>query len=140
MLQIVSKDVARRRIHVRIRTRASGRAKTPRLNVFRSLKHIYAQVVDDANGHTLLAASTRDKEVRKSVKSGGNIAAAKVVGQVLAQRAQAAGISRVVFDRGGYAYHGRVRALAEAARAAGLKFCSGKRKLAIGNWKLEIGN
>ena len=122
MLQIVSKDVARRRIHVRIRTRASGRAKTPRLNVFRSLKHIYAQVVDDSTGHTLVAASTRDAEVRKTLKSGGNVSAAKVVGQVVAQRAIAAGIPGVVFDRGGYAYHGRVKALADAAREAGLKF------------------
>jgi large subunit ribosomal protein L18 len=122
MLQIVSKDRARRRIHLRIRTRAGGRAQTPRLNVFRSLKHIYAQVVDDTTGHTLVAASTRDAEVRKTLKSGGNVSAAKVVGQVVAQRAIAAGIPGVVFDRGGYAYHGRVKALAEAARAAGLKF------------------
>ena len=122
MLQMASKDVARRRIHVRIRTRASGWAQTPRLNVFRSLKHIYAQVVDDTTGHTLVAASTRDEEVRKTLKSGGNVSAAKVVGQVLAQRAIAAGIPGVVFDRGGYAYHGRVKALADAARAAGLKF------------------
>ncbi len=122
MLQIVSKDVARRRIHLRIRTRVSGRAEAPRLNVFRSLNHIYAQVVDDASGHTLLSASTRDKDVRKTVKSGGNVAAAKAVGQVIAQRAVAAGISGVVFDRGGYAYHGRIKALADAAREAGLKF------------------
>ena len=122
MLQTVSKDVARRRIHVRIRARVSGRAQAPRLNVFRSLKHIYAQVVDDSSGHTMITASTRDKEVRKTVKGGGNIAAARVVGQVLARRAIAAGISGVVFDRGGYAYHGRVKALADAARAAGLKF------------------
>jgi len=122
MLQMVSKDVARRRIHVRIRARVSGQAPVSRLNVFRSLKHIYAQVIDDARGHTLVAASTRDKEVRKTLKSGGNIPAAKVVGQILAQRAIAAGVSIVVFDRGGYAYHGRVKALADAARAAGLKF------------------
>ena len=122
MLQTVSKDAARRRIHVRIRTRASGQAQTPRLNVFRSLKHIYAQVVDDTSGHTLVAASTRDKDVRKTLKSGGNVSAAKIVGQVLAQRAIAAGIPGVVFDRGGYAYHGRIKALADAARAAGLKF------------------
>lgn len=122
MLQIVSKDVARRRIHLRIRTRVSGRAESPRLNVFRSLNHIYAQVVDDSSGHTLISASTRDVEVRKTVKTGGNIAAAKAVGQVIAQRAVAAGISGVVFDRGGYAYHGRIKALAEAAREAGLKF------------------
>jgi large subunit ribosomal protein L18 len=122
MLRVVSKDAARRRIHVRIRARVSGQAAAPRLNVFRSLKHIYAQVVDDSHGHTLVAASTRDQEVQKTVKGGGNIAAAKVVGQVLAQRALSAGISSVVFDRGGYAYHGRVKALADAARAAGLKF------------------
>ena len=122
MLQTVSKDTTRRRIHVRIRARVSGRTEAPRLNVFRSLDHIYAQIVDDSSGHTLIAASSRDKEVRKTLKSGGNIAAAKVVGQVLAQRAIAAGISGVVFDRGGYAYHGRVKALADAARAAGLKF------------------
>src|SRR5271157_3462314 len=108
MLQMVSKDVARRRIHVRIRTRVSGRVQSPRLNIFRSLKHIYAQVVDDTSGHTLVTASTRDKEVRQTLKSGGNVAAAKVVGQVLAERAKAAGISQVAFDRGGYAYHGRV--------------------------------
>jgi len=90
--------------------------------VFRSLKHIYAQVVDDVRGHTLVSASSCDQEVRKTLKNGGNVAAAKVVGQVLAERAKAAGISRVVFDRGGYAYHGRVKALAEEARTQGLKF------------------
>jgi large subunit ribosomal protein L18 len=122
MLQTVSKDVARRRVHERIRSRVSGRAELPRLAVFRSLKHIYAQVIDDTSGHTLVTASTRDKEVRKTLKSGGNVSAAKVVGQVVAQRAIAASIPGVVFDRGGYAYHGRVKALADAARAAGLKF------------------
>ncbi len=122
MLQIVSKDVASRRVHKRIRTRVSGRAQSPRLNVVRSLNHIYAQVVDDSSGHTLVSASTRDKDVRKSMKSGGNISAAKIVGKVVAERAIAAGIAGVVFDRGGYAYHGRVKALADAAREAGLKF------------------
>ena len=122
MLQIVSKDSARRRIHLRIRTRVNGQTAAPRLNVHRSLNHIYAQVVDDSHGHTLVSASSRDKEVRKSLKGGGNVAAAKVIGQVLAERAKAAGISSVVFDRGGYAYHGRIKALADAARAAGLKF------------------
>jgi large subunit ribosomal protein L18 len=122
MLQRVSRDRARRRIHLRIRKRVAGGVGVPRLNVYRSVKHIYAQVVDDARGHTLVSASTRDQEVRKTLKSGGNIAAAKVVGQVLAGRAQAAGIQRVVFDRGGYAYHGRVKALADSAREAGLKF------------------
>jgi len=122
MLQIVSRDRTRRRIHVRIRKRLTGRAEAPRLNVYRSGKHIYAQVVDDARGHTLVSASSRDQEVRKTLKAGGNVAAAKVVGQALAQRAKAAGIGRVVFDRGGYAYHGRVKALADSAREAGLKF------------------
>ena len=122
MLQAVSRDTARRRIHLRVRMRVRGRAQVPRVNVFRSLKHIYAQIVDDIRGHTLVAASTADKEVRKTLKSGGNVAAAKLVGKVLAERAIAAGISRVVFDRGGYAYHGRVKALADAAREAGLKF------------------
>lgn len=122
MLQMVSKDVSRRRVHLRIRTRVSGGAQSPRLNVFRSLKHIYAQVVDDVSGHTLVSASTRDKEVRETLKSGGNVSSARVVGRVLAQRTIAAGIPGVVFDRGGYAYHGRIKALADAARAAGLKF------------------
>jgi large subunit ribosomal protein L18 len=99
-----------------------GRAQLPRLSVFRSINHIYVQIVDDTRGQTLVSASTRDKEVRRTLKTGGNIAAAKVVGVALAKRASAAGISRVVFDRGGYAYHGRVKALAEAAREAGLKF------------------
>lgn len=122
MLSLISRNAKRQRIHVRIRGRLRGRAETPRLNVYRSLNHIYAQVVDDALGHTLLAVSSRDKEVRKTLKNGGNVAAAKIVGQNLAERAKAKGISQVVFDRGGYAYHGRVKALAEAARAGGLKF------------------
>jgi large subunit ribosomal protein L18 len=122
MLNLPSRNRRREKIHVRIRFRVRGGAQVPRLNLFRSLDHIYAQVIDDTLGHTLVAVSSRDKEVRKSLKNGGNIAAAKVVGQALAERAKAAGISRVVFDRGGYAYHGRVKALAEAARAGGLKF------------------
>jgi len=122
MQQSVSRNAARRRIHVRIRSRLQGLAQLPRLNVYRSLQHLYVQIVDDARGHTLLAASTLDPEVRQTLKTGGNVAAAKALGQTLAKRALAAGISRVVFDRGGYAYHGRVKALAEAAREAGLKF------------------
>jgi large subunit ribosomal protein L18 len=122
MLTHVSKNAVRQRIHVRTRKRVHGRAQAPRLNVFRSLKHIYAQIVDDAEGRTLVAASSGDGEVRKTLKSGGNIAGAKVVGKVLAERAVKAGISRVVFDRGGYGYHGRVKALADAAREGGLKF------------------
>jgi large subunit ribosomal protein L18 len=122
MLQMVSKNTARWRVHARIRRRMYGRAELPRLSVFRSINHIYVQIIDDTRGQTLVSASTRDKEVRTTLKTGGNIAAAKVVGMAVAKRASAAGISRVVFDRGGYAYHGRVKALAEAAREAGLRF------------------
>ncbi len=122
MVVLASRNVARRRVHARIRARVRGRPQVPRLNVFRSLSHIYAQVIDDARGHTLVAASSQDKEVRTTLKNGGNVAAARTVGQVLAARAKAAGIARVVFDRGGYAYHGRVKALAEAAREGGLQF------------------
>lgn len=122
MLKLVSKNVARRRIHLRIRSRVRGRTQVPRLNVYRSLKHIYAQIVDDSRGHALVSASSLDKEIRAKLKNGGNVAAAKTVGGALAQRAKSAGITRVVFDRGGYGYHGRVKALADAAREGGLQF------------------
>ena len=122
MMTLASRNVVRRRIHVRSRARIRGVTQAPRVNVFRSSAHIYAQVVDDTLGHTLVSASSRDPEILKMVKSGGNVAAAKTVGQELAKRAKAAGITRVVFDRGGYAYHGRVKALADAAREGGLKF------------------
>jgi large subunit ribosomal protein L18 len=122
MLKLVSKNAARQRIHRRIRRRVAGREQVPRLNVYRSLGHIYAQVIDDSHRQTLTSASSMDKEVRKTLKSGGNVAAAKTVGKILAERAKQAGITRVVFDRGGYAYHGRVKALADAAREAGLQF------------------
>lgn len=112
----------RRTIHRRVRKRVAGEEGRPRLSVFRSLKHIYAQVVDDTTGRTLVSASTRDKQVRAQASYGGNVAAAKVVGRTLGERAQQAGITRVVFDRGGYQYHGRVKALADAAREAGLDF------------------
>jgi large subunit ribosomal protein L18 len=105
-----------------VRRRLAGTAERPRLCVFRSLNHIYAQVVNDAEGRTLAQASSVDKEVKKEIKGGGNVAAAKVVGKVIAERARAAGVAQVVFDRGGYKYHGRVQALASAAREAGLKF------------------
>ena len=108
--------------HVRIRQRVIGTPERPRLAVFRSLNHIYAQVVDDTSGRTLAAVDSRAPDFRQRAKAGGNVAAAKIVGELLAQRAKAHGISRVVFDRGGYQYHGRVKALAEAARAAGLAF------------------
>jgi len=100
----------------------SGTAERPRLCIYRSLDHIYAQVIDDRAGKTLASASSADKDTKKSLKGGGNVAAAKVVGKVVADRAKAAGISKVVFDRGGYKYHGRVKALADAAREAGLQF------------------
>ena len=117
-----SRDLHRRRIHRRVRLKVSGTAERPRLCVFRSSTHLYAQVIDDAAGRTLVAASSVDKETRKQIQGGGNVAAAKIVGQAVAARARAKGISQVVFDRGGYRYHGRVKALAEAAREAGLKF------------------
>ncbi|MBI4444341.1 MAG: 50S ribosomal protein L18 [Acidobacteria bacterium] len=116
-----SKDERRRKIHRRIRHRLMGTAQKPRLCVFRSLKHIYVQVVDDLSGHTLAAASTLKLQEGRSPK-GGNIAAARQVGKAIADRAREKGIEQVVFDRGGYAYHGRIKALAESAREAGLKF------------------
>jgi large subunit ribosomal protein L18 len=118
----VSSNIVRLRIHERIRKRLSGAPERPRLAIFRSNKHIYAQIIDDSKGATLTAASTLDVDTKKDVKQGGNIAAAKAVGKLVAQRAKAKGIESVLFDRGGYLYHGRVKALAEAAREAGLKF------------------
>jgi len=115
-----SKNDVRVRIHTRIRSRVSGTVERPRLAVYRSLGHIYAQVIDDRKGHTVVSASSNEKD--SPVKSGGNIAGAKQVGKLVADRAKAKGISKVVFDRGGYLYHGRVKALADAAREAGLEF------------------
>ena len=117
-----SKELAaRRRMRVRsqIAKKAGGR---PRLSVFRSSKHIYVQVIDDSQGRTLAAASTVDKELREKLKTGADIEAAKEVGKLIAERATAAGVTEVVFDRGGYIFHGRVKALADAAREAGLSF------------------
>ncbi|MDR7419466.1 MAG: 50S ribosomal protein L18 [Armatimonadota bacterium] len=116
------RNALRQRRHARARRRLSGSASRPRLSVFRSLKQIYAQVIDDETGRTLVAASTLDGEVRPRIAGKKKSEAAAVVGEVLAQRARARGITAVVFDRGGYLYHGRVRALADAARAAGLQF------------------
>ena len=121
MIPEISKDKIRRRIHQRMRQRMSGTAERPRLNVYRSLNHIYAQVIDDSNGQTLVAASTAQGK-NGSRKTGGNVARAKEIGKAIAQRAQEKGIKKVVFDRGGYLYHGRIKALAEAAREAGLEF------------------
>jgi large subunit ribosomal protein L18 len=118
----VSSNEVRLRIHERIRKRLTGSRVRPRLAVFRSNKHIYAQIIDDSKGTTLTAASTLDTDAKGSVKQGGNIAAAKTVGKLVAERAKAKGIETVLFDRGGYLYHGRIKALAEAAREAGLKF------------------
>ena len=118
----LSRNAHRVRVHERIRRRILGTSERPRLCVHRSLGHIYAQVIDDQGGRTLVSASSMDKQMRSQVKGGGNIAAAKIVGKVVAERALAAKIGQVVFDRGGYKYHGRVEALANAAREAGLKF------------------
>ncbi len=122
MAQHLSKNGIRKRVHERIRKKIQGTSDRPRLNVFRSLQHIYAQVIDDGKGLTVVAASSLDKELREKSPNGGNLAGAKSVGAEVARRALAAGIQQVVFDRGGYNYHGRVKALAEAAREAGLKF------------------
>jgi large subunit ribosomal protein L18 len=108
----------RQRVHSRIRRKMQGTAERPRLNVYRSLNHIYAQVIDDASGVTLVSASTK----AANLKTGGNVAAAKEVGKLVAERAKEKGVKKVVFDRGGYLYHGRIKALADAAREAGLEF------------------
>jgi large subunit ribosomal protein L18 len=118
----LSKDAHRQRVHARVRTKVSGTPERPRLCVYRSVGHIYVQVIDDRGGRTLCSASSIDKETKKALNGGGNIAAAKNVGKIIAERAKAAGVSKVVFDRGGYKYHGRVKALADAAREAGLQF------------------
>lgn len=114
-----SKNKIRLRIHKRIRRKLSGTAERPRLAVFRSTKHIYAQVIDDSKGHTIAAASSSEKSASAD---GGNVTGATAIGKLVAERAKEKGIESVVFDRGGYHYHGRVKALAEAAREAGLKF------------------
>lgn len=119
---ITAKVEGRKIRHVRVRRKVHGTAGRPRLSVFRSLKHIYAQLVDDDAGRAIVAVGSLSQECRTSLKTGGNVAAAKVVGGLLAQKARALGIERVIFDRGGYQYHGRVKALAEAARAGGLVF------------------
>ncbi len=116
------KRLARQRRHQRVRRRMMGTAERPRLCVFRSLQHIESQIIDDTRGHTLVAASTREPSVREQLGDKDKTAQAAIVGQVLAERATAAGIKSVVFDRGGYLYHGRVKSLAEAARKGGLEF------------------
>jgi len=121
-VQKLSREAHRERIHMRLRKKIAGTSARPRLSVHRSVRHIRAQVIDDRAGRTLAAASSLDEGVRAQIRGGGNLAAAKVVGKMIAERARAQGIENVVFDRGGYRYHGRVQALAEAAREAGLKF------------------
>lgn len=118
MIQQKKRNEIRQAVHARIRRKMQGTAERPRLNVYRSLNHIYAQVIDDGQGVTLVSAST----VAGKIKAGGNVAAAKEVGKQVAERAQEKGIKKVVFDRGGYLYHGRIKALADAAREAGLEF------------------
>lgn len=118
MVSKVNRDEVRRRIHIRIRKKLSGTAERPRLAVFRSLKHIYAQVIDDRSGRTLVSASSAEK----GTANGGNVAGATAIGKLVAERAKEKGISSVVFDRGGFLYHGRIKALADAARESGLQF------------------
>ncbi|GGA78059.1 50S ribosomal protein L18 [Edaphobacter acidisoli] len=115
------RNVIRKRVHTRIREKMSGTAERPRLNVYRSLNHIYTQLIDDQNGLTIASASTQGKK-GETKGYGGNVAAAREVGKLIAERAKEKGVKKVVFDRGGYLYHGRVKALADAAREAGLEF------------------
>ena len=118
MIKTEDRKINRLRRHRRVRVRLTGSAERPRLAVFRSLKHIYAQVIDDQRGHTMVAASSSEK----NGANGGNLAGAKAIGKLVAERAKDKGIKAVIFDRGGYLYHGRVKALADAAREAGLEF------------------
>ena len=122
MINKIDKNAIRRRKHVRVRKKIAGTSSRPRLCVFRSNTNIYAQIIDDEAGKTLVSASTLDKEVKASIENGSNKEGAAAVGKKVAERALAANINEVVFDRGGYIFHGRVAALAEAAREAGLKF------------------
>ncbi|MFD0615874.1 50S ribosomal protein L18 [Paenibacillus sp. GCM10027629] len=116
------KNKARLKRHLRVRKKIEGTTARPRLSVFRSSKHVYAQLIDDVTGKTVAAASTMDKELQGQVGNGGNVEAARKVGELVAKRAKEAGYVQVVFDRGGYLYHGRIQALADAAREAGLEF------------------
>jgi large subunit ribosomal protein L18 len=121
MLKKESREIARKRRHIRVRKKIFGTQERPRLNVYKSLKHIYAQIIDDEEGTTLVAASTLDPALKDSV-TGCNVESARKVGELIARRALEKGIKKVAFDRGGYLYHGRVKALADAAREAGLEF------------------
>jgi large subunit ribosomal protein L18 len=117
----INKNETRQQRHFRVRKKLTGTTERPRLNVYRSNKNIAVQIIDDTKGHTLAAASSTDASLRGSTK-GGNLAGAQAVGKLIAEKAQAAGITKVVFDRGGYLYHGRIKALADAAREGGLDF------------------
>jgi large subunit ribosomal protein L18 len=118
----LTKEEHRKKRHKRVRKKVKGTSERPRLSVFRSARNMYAQIIDDEKGHTLLGLSTLSSEIKESVKHGGNIEAAKVLGRMLAQKALEKNIKTVVFDRGGYKFHGRVKALATAAREGGLQF------------------
>lgn len=122
MIKRKDRNEARQRRHLRIRRGVRGTTARPRLSVFRSLAHMYVQIVDDGEGRTLATASTLDPEIRAPAEAANKSAACKIVGQLIARRAQERGVRRVVFDRGGYLYHGRVRAVAEGAREGGLEF------------------
>jgi len=122
LLKKINRNEARKIRHARVRKKIYGTPERPRLNVYRSNSHIYAQIIDDTNGHTLISASTLDKELKEKLSSTGNKEAARLVGELIGKRALEKGIEQVVFDRGGYKYHGRVKELAEGAREAGLKF------------------
>jgi large subunit ribosomal protein L18 len=122
MIKKASRQLAREKRHYRIRNKISGTPAKPRLAVFRSNQHMYAQIIDDVAGHTLVCASTMEKAVAEALKFTSNSDAAKAVGKAIGEKAVAAGISEVVFDRGGYLYHGKIQVLADAAREAGLKF------------------
>jgi large subunit ribosomal protein L18 len=118
----MKKQEDRQRRHRRVRRRVYGTPQRPRLNIFRSAVHIYAQLIDDTAGRTLVSASSLDKELAESLKNGGNVKAAAAVGRLVAERALKANLQSIVFDRGGYRYHGRIKALADASRERGLKF------------------
>jgi large subunit ribosomal protein L18 len=122
MLRKISRNETRERVHIRIRKKLRGTTERPRLSVFRSTAHIYAQIIDDTKGVTVVAASSTEKADGGKKATGGNLAAAKEIGKRVAERAKENGVTKVVFDRGGYIYHGRVKALADAAREAGLEF------------------
>lgn len=122
MIRKESRTEVRVKKHKRIRNKFNGTAERPRLAVFRSEQHIYAQIIDDTKGITLAAASTVEKDIKAQINAGSNVEAAKVVGEAIAKKALAKGIDKVVFDRGGFLYHGRIAALADAAREAGLQF------------------